>query len=361
MTATPEPIRPAQALVGLTVDGGWTITAPFTLSESATGSTFSCAYRVERDLNGSHEVAFLKALDLARLLETGARMIEIIRFGVSTYEHERDIVLRCSQRRMSNVVRGIDAGYVDVPHDRFDTSFQVLESVPYIIFEQADGDVRAAIERRSAAFDEAWSMRMLHGVANGIRQLHQHGIIHQDLKPSNVMTFEDEVAKVGDLGRACDAANSEWFTDGEPGDPTYWPPELHYGFEFGDAEIRRRAYDLYHVGSMAVFLVCGAGLTALLNEDLPDEFHWRTWPRTYENVQPYVRDAFNRILERMAEQLTDDVRDPLLQAIRELCDPNPPARGNPKRTDKGRYQLDRYVSIFNRLAVLAEHRLTAVI
>jgi serine/threonine protein kinase len=343
----------------VSLDDGWTVVEPFPVSSGATGSTFSVSYRVARQRkDGSKEQAFLKALDLGRLVQAGHRLIDVIEGGVGAYRHERDIVLRCSERRMTNMVRGVGAGQVDVPVEQFDRSFEALATVPYLIFEVANGDVRAALEGRGAAFDEAWSLCMLHGVANGIRQLHEAGISHQDLKPSNVMTFGAVTAKVGDLGQACDSTGPSLWEDGRPGDPNYWPPELLYGFSFEDANVRRKAYDLYHLGSMAVFLISGSSLTALLHEDLEDEFHWRTWPRGYVNVQPYVRDSFTRILNRIGPNLSGGVRDPLIAAIRELCEPHPPSRGNPKRTDPGRYHLDRYVSIFNRLARTAEYELT---
>lgn len=352
-----DAVRPAQALVGVSLEDGWSVIELFPVSSGATGSTFSVSYRVERQRpDGTAEEAFLKALDLGRLVQAGHRLIDVIEHGVGAYRHERDVVLRCSDGRMSNVVRGIGAGQVDVPVEQFDRSFEALGTVPYLILEKADGDVRAAIEGRGAAFDEAWSLRVLHGVANGIRQLHRVGISHQDLKPSNVMTFGGTIAKVGDLGQACDSTRPSLFEDGKPGDPNYWPPELLYGFAFEGANVRRNAYDLYHLGSVAVFLISGSGLTALLHEDLEDEFHWRTWPRGYVNVQPYVRDSLARILDRIGQNLSDRVRVPLIAAIRELCEPHPPSRGNPKRTDPGRYHLDRYVSIFNRLATTAEYQ-----
>jgi serine/threonine protein kinase len=39
-------------------------------------------------------------------------------------------------------------------------------------------------------FDLAYRMRVLHNTAKGLNQLHVSQIAHQDIKPSNVVTFD---------------------------------------------------------------------------------------------------------------------------------------------------------------------------
>lgn len=356
----PSGPRPAEVLIGLTLEDGWTIVSGVVGADDATGATFSVPYIVERESRGVAERAFLKALDIAKLVEQEIPIAQAISYGTAAYLHERDLVLRCSGRRMTNVVRGIAAGDAKAPLADVDPKYGALLDVPYIVFECADGDVRAAIER-NGIFDEAWVLNVLHGVANGVRQLHQEGISHQDLKPSNVMTFPD-VAKVGDLGRASDdAAGGLWSNEGINGDPTYAPPELLYGEMQPDERVRRRACDMYHVGSMAIFLMSGAGMTPLLSSELDDAFHWRSWPKSYRNALPFVRDAFDRALANVETTMSDPLRGELLQTVREMCDPDPLRRGSPKRTDIGRYSIDRYVSVFDRLRKKADMKLAKAV
>jgi eukaryotic-like serine/threonine-protein kinase len=351
--------RPAEALEGLTTNDGWTIASRIPPSPGATGATFSVPYVVERSQSGKPERAFLKALDIAKLLEMGLPIADAINSGTTAYLHERALVLKCSERRMANVVRALSAGELIAPMSKIDPIYGVLTEVPYLIFEIADGDIRAAIERRSSsAFDEAWALKMLHGIAKGIRQLHQREISHQDLKPSNVMTF-DNVAKVGDLGRSSDdAAGGLWSGQGINGDSNYAPPELLYNEMQPDDRIRRRACDMYHVGSMVSFLLAGTGMTALLNAELPEAFHWRSWPKTYRNVLPYVRDAFDRALTDVSTRIRDPLRADVITVIREMCEPDPLLRGTPQRSDVARYSLERYISIFDRLSKKADIWLT---
>lgn len=358
-SAPPPPSpRPAEVLLGLQLADGWVVKSPMPMATDATGSTFSVPYIVEREVDGAREKAFMKALDIAKLTTIGHEVAKALMLGTVSYEHEKDIVLRCGTRRMTNVVRGITAGETVVPDDRFHPSFGVLAAVPYLIFECADGDIRAAIERNGSAFDEAWSLNVMHGIAKGISQLHAMKISHQDVKPSNIMTFDD-VAKVGDLGRASDGEEGTLFAGpGNQGDSTYAPPELLYPCPQADDHIRRWACDMYHVGSMVVFLATGSGMTPLIFSELDGTFHPRVWPNPYRNVLPYVRDAYDRALAGISHQLREPLRGDLMLVIREMCDPDPVVRGSPKLTGLPRYAIERYVSIFDRLSKRADIELT---
>lgn len=320
-------------------------------SAGATGGTFSVAYKVERSQSGHPQRAFLKALDFSIAPTLGLPIADALQLLTNSYVFERDLVMRCANHRMRNVILGLDAGQVTVTDPRVNP---ILADVPYIILEEADGDVRTAMTSRLAAFDQAWAFRVLHGVANGLRQLHQDGISHQDIKPSNVMTI-DAVAKIGDLGRAgLDGGGSPHDGLQIAGDPTYAPPELLYGELQPDDRVRRRACDVYHLGSMLVFFYTGSGLTPLIETELAPTFHWRTWPRDFRNVLPYVRNAFDQIVDRLAMTFPDSLRAELTTLLRQLGDPDPLVRGSGTGAGPSRYSMERYVSHFDRLARKAE-------
>ncbi|MBL8776056.1 MAG: hypothetical protein JNK12_09000 [Acidimicrobiales bacterium] len=360
--ADPSPEkRPAEVLIGVELDEGWVVTEGMPLADHATGSTFSVPYIVEREVHGEPERAFMKALDLAKLTTIGHDVARALALGTVSYEHEKAIVLRCGSRRMSNVVRGISAGETVAPAGRFDPMFGVLSAVPYLIFECADGDIRKAIESNGNAFDEAWSLNVMHGISKGIGQLHAMSISHQDVKPSNIMTFGDD-AKVGDLGRASDGVDgSLWSGAGINGDSTYAPLELLYNHPQTDDRVRRWACDMYHVGSMVVFLATGSGLTALIFKELDPTFHHRVWPNSYRNVLPYVRDAYDRALLGIADRIREPLRGDLMKVIREMCDPDPALRGSPRLEGLPRYAIGRYTSLFDRLSKQADLHLARVL
>jgi len=347
------PPKPAELLEGLELDGGWKVGAQIAPRACSTGGHFSVAYGVTRDQgHGAPEQAFLKALDFTSASKLGLPLADALQYLTNAYVFERDLVLRCAERRMRNVVVGVDAGQVRVDDGRIDPTFA---EVPYIVFEQADGDVRDAVEERLSGFDDAWAFRILHGVANGLRQLHQEGITHQDLKPSNVMAF-GHFAKVGDLGRASSGDGAGLYeAPGIAGDLGYAPPELLYREYQSDDRIRRLACDAYHLGSMIVFMYTGSGLTPLIEVELAPTFHWRKWPRDYRNALPYVRNAYDYVLTSVEERIDPQVRPDVMRAIRELTDPDPTLRGHPAAGSSiSRFSMERYVSRFDLLARRAE-------
>lgn len=352
---------PAHHLLGFELEGGWKITGKRTPRPGDTGAYFSVGYYAERhddEGNPLGERAFVKALDYSKWeqLEFGTP-VEAIQALSSAFVFERDIVQACTGRRMANVVRGITSGSVSVPG-----SASPFSIVDYLVFEIADEDVRGRLTTLDA-FDEAWKLRVLHNTANGLRQLHQANFAHQDLKPSNVLCFPEAngevLAKVGDLGRAHNAqAPGPHAGAPIPGDIKYAPPELLYRQFETDDRLRCRAIDVYHLGSLVTCMFTGLGTTAGIFTYLPLEFYFASWTGDYATVLPYVREAYDHHMSDVEAALPDTVRVDLLQLVRELCDPDPRVRGNPRAGGSvARFTMERYVSILNRLAWNAEIRL----
>ena len=330
---------PAKQLAGRTLDGGWRVLGPAPRKIGATGGSFSEGYIVE-DARGRK--GFLKALDYSRALKSPdpARALQAL---TEAYNFERDVLKKCRDSNMDRVVVAITDGTVEVWG----------QPVQYLIFELADGDVRsqASTERR---FDLAYALRSLHHVATGLLQLHQENIAHQDVKPSNVLAFaEAKLSKVADLGRAAYRGHIPPHEEYPiPGDPAYAPPELLYGYVDPDWNRRRFGCDAYLMGSMIVFFFTGAGTTPLIRTGLREGHSWEHWAATYEEVLPYIRDAFGQVIDVLKENVHESVRAELVTAVRELCEPHPALRGHPRsRAGRGNpYSLERYVSLFDLLA-----------
>lgn len=354
-------MNPALKLTGVVLEGKqgrWRVKELLPPGTGATGGCFSVRYVVERlDEDGSPagEEAFMKALDYSQAGEIGLPFIDGLKFFIDAFVWERDLVEQCSLKRMSNVVLGLDAGEIPVAGGP-------IPVVNYLIFERADGDVRKRLAV-SDPFELAWKMRVLHNVANGLRQLHQVGVHHQDVKPSNILTFDEgKTAKVADLGRASQegrvAGHDEFPVAGDPG---YAPPELLYGEISDDLTVRRRAADLYHLGSMVLFLFTKIGTTAAIYSRLAPAFQPGTWTGPYRDVLPHVRDAFDQVALDLSSEVPTRIADDVVRVFRELCDPDPYLRGHVNRPEGtvSRYDLQRYVSRFDHLAQLLKIELTS--
>jgi serine/threonine protein kinase len=347
------PTTPAEQLTGLELDGGWRVVRRIASFPGGTGGSFSTPYIVEKD----DEQAFLKAIDFARALsdEDPARALELL---TRIFNFERDLVRRCADRRMRNVVRVITDGAVTVP------GAGPANRVNYLIFELASGDVRRAM-KLSADLDAAWAFRTVKQVAMGLTQLHGAGIAHQDVKPSNVLAFED-VFKLADLGRASVRGEEGLYDNLRcPGDPNYPAPEQMYGFELSDWDSRRRAIDLYHLGSLLLFLLTGVNASSALFSHLDHAYlppPWGQWGGTFDQVLVHLREANGRVVEAMPEFTDSWVRATVVARFLELCDPDPRDRGHPlSRNGVGSpYSLERYVSYFNALEARAQRQVIRV-
>lgn len=322
---------------------GWKVIKVIERGKRSTGGHFSQGYVVE---SKAGRLGFLKALDYSGALGADDPARELQRMTES-YNFERDVVAKCRDGHLDRVVLGLAEGTVRVDG----------EPVQYLIFELADGDARAQADE-AERYELVWFLRALHHVATGLFQLHREGIAHQDVKPSNVLAFEDgKISKVADLGRAAyrgHFAPHEDYT--VAGDYAYAPPELLYGYADPDWPPRRLGCDTYLMGSMVVFFTVGVGMTTLIRSELREAQSWGVWTGTYAEVLPYLRDAFERAVRIFEAAVDPKVKRELTTAVRELCDPDPRHRGHPlNRTSRGnQYSLERYVSLFNLLARKAE-------
>ena len=343
---------PADTLIGGILDGGWRVEGRAPRPPDATGGTFSTCYLVTNiDPNSPlyAQDGFLKAIDYSAAA-SGPDMPRALQSLTAAYNFERDLVSLCNQRRMRHVVKGIAHGEHQV------TGFgPVLDRVNYLIFEAAQYDLRRAVTL-STNIDLVWMFRTLHNTANGLRQLHDAKVFHQDLKPSNVLEF-GESRKVGDLGRAhrtgIEAPHDAFDI---PGDPSYAPPELLYEYVHPDGEIRRRATDLYQLGSLMYFLFVRASVTTSLLSALAPAHRPVPYGGTYQQVLPELRHAFDTVVQALEAALPPECPSDAPVIFRELADPDILERGVPqaRRQTCDRLSLERYVSRFDNLARRAE-------
>ena len=342
--------RPALCLAGLRLDGGWSVVELMHRPRNATGGRFSVGYRVRHD---DGREAYLKALDFSAALQDPdwTRRIQEM---TTAYNFERDLLTVCRDARMARVATALTDGSVPVPGWP-----GLLGQVVYIIFELAAGDIRSHRDSLSA-FDIAWCIRSLHHTAVGLSQLHWRGIAHQDLKPSNVLSFGDNGCKVADLGRASHRESPSRIDSVPiPGDFGYAPPEQLYGYQFSTEFERRYAADLYHLGSLIFFHFGNVSATAAMNSIVANTVGQRSYRADFPQDRLYWDAALYGALEElrkdtipMAKDLTDDI----IRIARFLCEPDPTRRGHPKNKEQGfnQYGLERVISWFDRLATRAE-------
>jgi serine/threonine protein kinase len=340
--------RASKKLVGQRLIDGWVVESEVVRTGSQTGSFFSTGYIV-RHPDG--RTAFLKAIDFSEALKSNdfARAVQSI---ASQFNFERDLLEFCNGKRMRNVVRSIGGGTVDL-----DNTGSWLSRVQYFLFEPADGDVRKALDLLSDA-TLAWGLGVLHQAALGLDQLHAASVVHQDVKPSNLLMFDRlTTTKVGDLGCASSISNSNPRDAFDiPGQVDYAPPEQLYGYFSPDWAQRRVASDMYQLGSVAMFLFSGMLANTMLATKLSPGLHWTTPGTTYGDALPFLRDAFGKVLADLRQSIQGKVESAIVTIIEQLCEPDLARRGDPNRIRRkqNQYSLEPYISRLGNLMREAE-------
>jgi len=342
-------MSPAEQLKGLTLKNGWTVVDVALRKPNATGGFFSQGYIAE-DQDGRR--GFLKAMDYMKALQS-PNTAETLLAMTNAYVFEKRVCEKCAH--LSRVARAIDGGSIHVnPANPF-------SKVEYLIFELASGDVRAHLDLQ-AILDVVFVLRTLHHVATGLAQLHRADIAHQDLKPSNVLVFDRfEGSKICDLGRAWDR-NIPGPHDALKiaGDLTYAPLELMYGEVSTDHRMRRFGCDLYHLGSLIIFLFARVHANTLVMDNLSAEHRPFNWGGTYSEALPYTQAAFEIALQKFAEHVPGFLRAELRRVVGELCNPDPSRRGHPENRGARQFSLQRYISQFDRLSHHARRELATM-
>jgi len=128
------------------------------------------------------------------------------------------------------------------------------QGVFYLVMELVRGrSLRELMSERTRELP--WMLRLLERAARGLAAAHEAGIVHRDVKPSNILVAESGEPKVGDFGLARPPEGSGDLTrSGTPmGTPTYMSPEQAAG---RSASVTP-ASDVYALGAILYEMITG--------------------------------------------------------------------------------------------------------
>lgn len=79
---------------------------------------------------------------------------------------------------------------------------ETAQKMPYAVMEYADAGTLRKRLAKSGALPLPEAVRLLRGMLLALRELHEHGIVHRDVKPDNIWLMSDGTFRLGDLGTA---------------------------------------------------------------------------------------------------------------------------------------------------------------
>ena len=157
--------------------------------------------------------------------------------GVSTFKKEYKTVYDC---RHANLLKP--------------TGFSILEGdIPYLVMPYCEKGSTEKLLGKLTDRNELW--RFIYDTASGLSYLHSCNppIIHQDIKPANILIDNSGEYCITDFGISVKTDNSDYYSDNEIGGTIlYMPPER---FKAGYSAIP--ASDIWSLGATIYELVTG--------------------------------------------------------------------------------------------------------
>ena len=130
--------------------------------------------------------------------------------------------------------------------------FGEYQGTPYMIVEYVPGGSLAG-RMNGRRLDQATALKYLRGIASGLDYAHEHGIVHRDVKPANVLLTADDSPVLADFGLAklLQGSSLKSMTGVTTGTPAYMAPEQVTGSSVGPAS------DRYSLATIAYEMLTG--------------------------------------------------------------------------------------------------------
>lgn len=138
-------------------------------------------------------------------------------------------------------------------HPNIVTLFDIGEDngVPFLALEFIEGETIESMVARGVKFRPEKVLGLVSQIAAALDYAHSRGVIHRDVKPANLLVFEEERVKVTDFGIA-KLADSEMTKAGQLlGTPSYMSPEQAMGEKLDGRS------DIFSLGVCAFEMLCG--------------------------------------------------------------------------------------------------------
>ncbi len=196
-------------------------------------------------------------------------------------------------------------------HPNILTIYDIVRSKGWLILELMHGSLQPAT--RSEGVDLDFLRIALADCLGALEFLHANGVIHGDIKPSNMLVDAQGRVKLGDFGLARRASNEEGSL--LKGTTKYMAPEL-VSDQFGAAG---PASDLYSLGFSAYELMCGSKFETLFpglsSFGRDRQIAWMMWHAAADRNLPPI----GRVLEGVPPDLTRTIEHLVVKDQSKRC------------------------------------------
>lgn len=170
----------------------------------------------------------------------------------------------------------------------------------FMVSQFVDGnDLSELLRDRRARrkwIDTEPALRIIHDLLNALHYIHEHDIIHRDIKPDNILVDQKGKAMLADFGIAVRANRQKNLFEGGTGTPMF----MHPLAKKGDESIQN---DLFSLGIVAYILLSGVhpfadpALVFWPPWKLLDNELWTPDPVSLKN--PMIPKAIGDVVDRM--------------------------------------------------------------
>ena len=186
--------------------------------------------------------------------------------------------------------------------------------IHYFSMEFVDGSTCMQLIKADGPFAVPEALEITRQVARALDYAHQHRLIHQDIKPDNIMIGPGNLVKVADLGisKTFDEVEHEGDSKKVMGTPHYMAPEAGLG-----KKIDHRI-DIYSLGATLYHLLTGktpyhgTNATEVLKAHVMDPLP------PLQDLNPEVSDDVCALVERMMAKKADERYQTAAEVITEL-------------------------------------------